>query len=432
MSNLYRYYILIVLVVVNTINFIDRQVVSILAPLIKEDLVLTDTQLGILMGLAFTLFYATMGFPIGRLADRFTRINVLTIVLALWSAMTAMCSAAANYIMLLFMRVGVGVGEAGAGPCSHSLISDLFAREERPRAIGIFSLGVPFGTLFGFLFGGLLAEALGWRTTFIIVGLPGIILAVLVKLTIREPERGAMDKGTDIKREEIGLWQGIRLLWNIRTFRTMAYGGALSAFCGYAVNSWTPSFFARTHELGPGEMALPMAISLGVGGGLGSFLGGTITSRLAKRDVRAFLTLPGWSFVIFGIALVVELWSPVLMPAYVALFIVGFMQFVLFGPFFGLIQSLAPLRARALATAFIFFIYSGFGFGFGPLYVGALSDVLAGSKHVPLISELLTATMSEAQALQYALTTIPVISVIAGLIVLIRRDDVRGDLGEGN
>ncbi|MBF8270250.1 MAG: MFS protein [Gammaproteobacteria bacterium] len=415
MTNLYRYYIVIVLVLVNTVNFIDRQVVSILAPAIKADLVLSDTQLGVLMGLAFTLFYATLGLPIGRLADKHARVNVLTIVLTLWSAMTALCSTAANYIVLLLMRVGVGVGEAGAGPCSHSLISDLFSREERPRAIGIFSLGVPFGTLFGFLFGGLLAEEFGWRMTFLIVGLPGVALAVLVKMTIREPARGAKDEGVQLNRDEVSLIEGLSIMWRIGTFRTMAYGGALSAFCGYAVNSWTPSFFARTHELGAGEMALPMAISLGVGGGLGSFLGGIITSRMALRDARAFLTLPGWSFVIFGIALVFELWSSSLMVAYAALFIVGFMQFVLFGPFFGLVQSLAPLRARALATAFIFFIYSGFGFGFGPLYVGALSDFL-------------TTSLGEAQALQYALSTIPVISIIAGLIVLARRAGVVEDL----
>ena len=415
MSNLYRYYILIVLVLVNTVNFVDRQVISILAPAIKADLVLSDTQLGVLMGLAFTLFYATLGLPIGRLADQYARVKVLTIVLTLWSAMTALCSTAANYILLLLMRVGVGVGEAGAGPCSHSLISDLFAREDRARAIGIFSLGVPFGTLFGFLFGGLLADEFGWRITFVLVGLPGLALAVLVKLTIREPARGTKDEGLKLNRDEVSLLEGISILWRIRTFRTMAYGGALSAFCGYAVNSWTPSFFARTHELGAGEMALPMAISLGVGGGLGSFLGGIITSRAARKNVRAFLTLPGWSFVIFGIALVCELWSPSLTIAYTALFIVGFMQFVLFGPFFGLVQSLAPLRARALATAFIFFIYSGFGFGFGPLYVGTVSDWL-------------TTSLGDAQALQYALSTIPVISIIAGLIVLTRRTGVVEDL----
>jgi MFS family permease len=405
----------VVLVLVNTVNFIDRQVVSILAPAIKADLLVSDKLLGVLMGLAFTLFYATLGFPIGRLADKYPRVNVLTIVLALWSGMTALCGTAANYIMLLLMRIGVGVGEAGAGPCSHSLISDLFAREERPRAIGIFSLGVPFGTLFGFLFGGLLVEEFGWRMTFIAVGLPGVALAILVKLTIREPKRGGKDEGLKLNRNEISMWEGIALLWRINTFRTMAYGGALSAFCGYAVNSWTPSFFDRTHELSAGAMALPMAISLGIGGGLGSFLGGIITTRAARRDVRAFLTLPGWSFVIFGVALVFELWSSSLTVAYIALFIVGFMQFVLFGPFFGLVQSLAPLRARALATAFIFFIYSGFGFGLGPLYIGTVSDWL-------------TPSLGPAQALQYALSTIPAISIIAGLIVLFRREGVAADL----
>lgn len=415
MSNRYRTYILIVLMITNAVNFIDRQVISILAPSIKSDLALSDTQLGILMGLAFTLFYVTMGFPIGRLADKFARVNVLSGVLALWSAMTALCGAAAGFAQLLITRILVGVGEAGAGPTAHSLISDIYSRNERARAIGIYSLGVPFGTLFGFLLGGLLAEQLGWRMAFVIVGLPGIALAVLVKLSIREPVRGTSDAEETLMRDEVSLWQGIGSLWRIRTFRTMAYGGALSAFCGYAVNAWTPSFFYRTYDLGPGAMALPMAVSLGIGGGLGSWLGGVVTTRLAQRNSETWLTLPAWSFILFGIAMAVELWAPSLTLAYIALFVVGFMQFVLFGPFFGLTQSLAPLRARALATAFIFFIFTGFGNGLGPLLVGHLSDYLA-------------ASTGEARALQYALSIIPGISIIAGLVVLMRRKGIAEDL----
>ena len=415
MSNSYRTYILIVLMVTNAVNFIDRQVISILAPSIKADLALSDTQLGVLMGLAFTLFYVSMGFPIGRLADKYARVNVLAGVLTLWSAMTALCGAAAGFTQLLITRICVGVGEAGAGPTAHSLISDIYSRTERARAIGIYSLGVPFGTLFGFLLGGLLAEQLGWRMAFVIVGLPGIALALLVKLTIREPARGSSDVEDSLMRDEVSLLQGIGALWNIRTFRTMAYGGALSAFCGYAVNAWTPSFFYRTHELGPGAMALPMAVSLGVGGGLGSWLGGVVTTRLAQRDVGAFLTLPAWSFILFGIAMAIELWAPSLTIAYAALFVVGFMQFVLFGPFFGLVQSLAPLRARALATAFIFFIFTGFGNGLGPLFVGSISNML-------------TEAEGSARALQLAMSIIPFISVIAGLVVLMRRRGIAEDL----
>ena len=415
MSNRYRTYILIVLMITNAVNFIDRQEISILAPSIKADLALSDTQLGVLMGLAFTLFYVTMGFPIGRLADKYARVNVLAGVLTLWSAMTALCGAAAGFVQLLITRILVGVGEAGAGPTAHSLISDIYNRNERARAIGIYSLGVPFGTLFGFLLGGLLAEQLGWRMAFVIVGLPGIVLAILVKLTIREPARGTSDAEDSLMRDEVSLLQGIGALWRIRTFRTMAYGGALSAFCGYAVNAWTPSFFYRTYELGPGAMALPMAVSLGVGGGLGSWLGGVVTTRLAQRDVGAFLTLPAWSFILFGIAMAIELWTPSLIVAYIALFVVGFMQFVLFGPFFGLTQSLAPLRARALATAFIFFIFTGFGNGLGPLFVGSVSNNL-------------TEAEGSARALQYALSIIPVISIIAGLIVLMRRKGIAADL----
>lgn len=416
-ASLYRTYVLFVLVLVNTVNFIDRQVVGILAPSIQEDLSLSNTQLGVLMGLVFTMFYSTLGFPIGRLADKHKRTSVLAGVLALWSGMTALCGAAANYALLLLCRVGVGVGEAGAGPASHSLLSDLFAKKERATALGVFSFGVPLGTLLAYLGGGLLVENLGWRMTFVVVGAPGVVLALIVLFTIREPERGATDVGTALKRDEVKFWEGIRALWSIPTFRIMGYAGALSAFCGYGVNLWVPGFLTRIHQLGEGAMALPLALSAGVGGGLGAFLGGWLTTQAAKRDARAYLILPSLSMALFAVALAILLWTPSVTIAFSGLFVQAFMQFFLMGPFFGLVQSVAPLRARALATAFFFFILSGVGFGLGPVYVGFLNDVFSPS-------------FGEAEGLRLALTTLVVIQIAAAVVAFSGRNRVPADIGE--
>jgi MFS family permease len=370
------------------------------------------------MGIAFVGFYATLGFPIARLLDRRSRSRLLALVLTIWSGMTALCGAAANFWMLFLFRIGVGIGEAGAGPASHSLIGDYFRKIQRPTAIGLFSLGVPLGNFLGIFLGGMLVASLGWRWTFVALGAPGILLALIVRFTVREPARGGMDDPADLAQlragEDIPLLEGVKRLWASPTFRVMSFSAAPSALCGYGMNLWMPQFLVRIHELTPAQYSLPLGAAIGIGGGLGAWLGGVITAKAAVRDPRAFLTLPGWTMVLFAIALLLAVWTSSLPILYVSVSVAAFAQFYLMGPFFAVVQRLAPLRGRAVATAFFFFILSLVGIGIGPWYVGAMSDFFHGS-------------YGEAEGLRMSMMTLPLISLVAGAIAILGRNAVRRD-----
>jgi predicted MFS family arabinose efflux permease len=417
-STAYRNYVLFILVLVNTVNFVDRMAIGVLMPGIQKEFGLSNTSAGLVMGIAFTAFYATLGLPIARLLDSRHRNSLLALVLAIWSGMTALCGAATSFVMLFLFRVGVGIGEAGAGPASHSLIGDYFRKIDRPAAIGFFSLGVPLGNFLGIYLGGLLVVDLGWRLTFVALGVPGLLLALIVWLTVREPARGGMDDPADLAalrvKDDIPLLESVKRLWASPTFRIMSYSAAPSALCGYGMNMWMPSFLERVHALQPADYRLWLGAALGVGGGLGAMLGGVITARAAVRDPRAFLTLPALTMVVFAAALLVAVWTASLPVVYVGVFIAGFTQFYLMGPFFAVVQRLAPLRGRAVATAFFFFILSIWGIGLGPLYVGRVNDMLSSA-------------FGEAEGLRLALMTLPVISVISAAIAFFGRNAIRRD-----
>lgn len=418
-SSAYRNYVLFILVVVNTLNFMDRTAISVLAPSIQKEFGVSNTLLGLVMGIAFTVFYATLGFPVARLLDRKRRNALLALVLAIWSGMTALCGAATNFLMLFLFRVGVGVGEAGAGPASHSLIGDYFRKLQRPVAIGFFSLGVPLGNFLGIFLGGMLVEAIGWRWTFVALGLPGILLALIVWLTVREPARGGMDDPADLAAmragEDIPLMENVKRLWASPTFRIMSFSAAPSALCGYGMNLWMPQFLQRVHEMSPAQYSLPLGAVIGIGGGLGAMLGGLITARAAARDARAFLSLPALSMLLFAAALLLAVWTRSMWVLYAAIAVAAFAQFYLMGPFFAVVQRLAPLRGRAVATAFFFFILATVGIGIGPLYVGAMNDLFRGA-------------YGDAEGLRLALMTLPAISLIAGAIAFFGRHAVVRDV----
>jgi predicted MFS family arabinose efflux permease len=415
----YRNYVLFILVLVNTVNFVDRTAISVLAPAIQAEFRISNTLLGLVMGIAFTVFYATLGFPIARLLDRRRRSTLLALVLAIWSGMTALCGAATNFAMLFLCRVGVGIGEAGAGPASHSLIGDYFRKLHRPTAIGIFSLGVPLGNFLGIFLGGMLVGAFGWRLTFVALGLPGLVLALIVWLTVREPARGGMDDPADLAAlrasEDLPLFESVKRLWASPTFRIMSFSAAPSALCGYGMNLWMPQFLVRIHELTPAQYSLPLGAAIGVGGGLGAILGGAITAKAAARDARAFLSYPALTMVLFAAALLLAVWTTSLVVVYSAIFVAAFSQFYLMGPFFAVVQRLAPLRGRAVATAFFFFILATIGIGVGPLYVGAMND-------------LFRSAYGDAEGLRLALMTLPAISLAAAAVAYFGRNAVRRDV----
>ena len=250
----YRHYALGLLLLGYVVNFVDRSILSILLEPIKHDLELSDGELGLLGGLAFAMFYATLGIPIAALADRWSRVKVLAISMVIWSAMTALCGLAGGFISLLLARIGVGVGEAGASPPSHSLISDYFPVETRATALSIYTLGVPVGSMIGNYLGGVGAEEFGWRMTFFLVGAPGILVALLIWATLREPPRGMSDvpiarekpksEDTAPPMREVAVF-----LWNKVSFRHIAFAAGLHAFVSYGVGTWNAPFLIRSHNM---------------------------------------------------------------------------------------------------------------------------------------------------------------------------------------
>ena len=370
-----RRYALSVLVVVYTFNFIDRQILSILMEPIKADLGLSDTQLGLLTGFAFALFYATLGIPIARLADKGNRRNLIAGALTIWSAMTTMSGLAQNFWHLLIARIGVGIGEAGCSPPAHSIISDYYPAEKRATALGIYSLGIPVGILFGFLAGGWLNQFFGWRVAFFVVGVPGIILAILVKLSLREPIRG-MSEGRADTAPHPTVKETFTFLWSKRSFRHLAFGGGLTAFVGYGVVTWVPSFLIRSYGMQTGEVGTYLGLILGIPGGIGIVLGGWMADRYGSRDTRWYLWI-----VTVALLLGVPFSLGIYLTDSAGMALLFLCIPVLLGNFyqattFSQTQGLVPLRMRAVAAAVLLFILNIIGLGAGPQAIGLLSDFL--------------------------------------------------------
>lgn len=371
----YRYYVLAVLTIVYIFNFVDRQLLVILQEPIKAELNLSDTQLGLLTGFAFALFYVICGIPIARWADKGKRRSIIALAVTVWSVMTAMCGLAGNYAHLLLARVGVGVGEAGGSPPAHSMISDIFKPKNRALALSIYSIGIYIGILIGFAAGGFLAEAFSWRLAFFVVGVPGVALGLLVLLTVREPIRGwseGQQHSTDPAPPIIDV---ARLLWTRVSFRHIALAASLQAFIIYGVGNWLPSFFLRTHELDLGTIGAWMALTTGFGGGLGSFCGGWLADKFGAKDVRWYLWVPAiLTAFLVPVQLVILLTGQV----YFALIMTvpfHFLSAAYLGAVLAVSHNLVSGRMRALTSAVLFFVLNLIGLGLGPVIVGFLSDM---------------------------------------------------------
>lgn len=365
-----------ILLVVYILNFLDRQIVNILAEPIARDLRLSDTQIGLMTGLAFALFYAILGIPIARYADRPTsnRVGLISVSLALWSGMTVLCGMAQNFVQLLLARIGVGVGEAGCTPAAHSLITDTVAPDKRASAIAFYGLGIPIGGLLGMVIGGLLADAYGWRSAFIVVGLPGILMALVVWFMMREPRRDAPATTTAAPRATFG--EALAEIRASKAFVPLTIAAGSVAFLSYGKGVWTTIFFIRTHGLTPGEVGLWIGLGYGVAGVTGTWLGGWLADRYGKRDARHYLTGPIISMVIAAPLLFwgysVDDWRVAL----AILFLPTIANTLYYGPAYACAQSLVGPRARAVAASLIVFAQNLIGLGLGPLFFGFLSDQL--------------------------------------------------------
>jgi predicted MFS family arabinose efflux permease len=369
------YYALVILTIVYSFNFIDRQLLAILQEAIKADLLLSDSQLGLLTGFAFAAFYVTAGIPIARWADRGNRRDIVALSLFVWSFMTTISGLVNNYIQLLLARIGVGIGEAGGSPPSHSIISDIFPPNKRASAIGFYSMGVSVGILFGFLAGGWLNEFFGWRVAFLVVGAPGILLAVVVRMSIPEPIRGLTEK-RQVSNQAVPLGQVVSVLWSRRSFRHLAMGAGLNAFAGYSISNWTASFMIRSHGMTTGELGTWLSMTIGLGGAVGVFCGGLLADRLAPRDQRWYAWLPALAgFICLPFMTAVYLVAN----PYTAL-LMGVVPGILFNVYLGntiaTTHSLVGLRMRALSSAILFLVINTIGLGLGPWSIGLLSDYL--------------------------------------------------------
>ena len=373
----YRYYVLVVLMMTYVFSYMDRYIMSILLEDVKAEFGFSDLQLGMLSGLAFALLYSTLGIPIARLADRSNRVRIISIAVSVWSIFTALCGAATGFWTLFLARLGVGVGEAGGLAPAHSTLADYFKKEELSRALAVYGLGPSLGAVAGLMIGGAIADAFGWRAAFIAVGLPGVLLAALTYLTVREPKRGAMDPGHVPPENPDNIKTTLSKLWQNRTYVYVNLGHALSIVTMYSITVWLPALFLRNTDFSRSEVGATIGLITLVGGVLGTLSGGFIADYLAKRDER-------WRAWVSMIAVIAS--APVLAAALLAtdaqsltiLMGMGIFVFqVSFVPGLAIVQIVVEPGQRAMAAAFVFFLANFIGLGIGPVIVGAISDALA-------------------------------------------------------
>lgn len=394
-----RHLPLFLLMLTFAVAFIDRQLLAILQESIKADLGLSDSQLGLLSGTAFALFYIAFGIPIGRLADRWVRRDLIAVSLAAWSVMTALTGFAQSFLHLALARIGVAVGEAGCNPAAYSLIADTYAAKDRATATAFYNMGASVGMLAGFLLGGWLEVTLGWRGAFFVVGLPGILLAVVLRFTIKEPPRAVS------KAPAVPLKAGLALIGRTKTLIALGIGVSFSATAAYGPILWGASFFIRTHGMTALQVGPLLALALGVGGGVTGLGAGLLADRLGVRDQRwrvwvpclvNLISLPLWvmGFVVMDATMAVA-W----------LFIPLAFSNAFSGVSYALVNGLVPATFRATASAVYIFLANGIGMGIGVLGIGALSDLLNPAFGI--------------QSIQYALLiVVPAAALIAGLAYL--------------
>ena len=379
-SKSYRSFVLVLLTVVYGFNFIDRQIVGILAPFIQEDLGLSNTQLGLLIGLAFAMFYTIVAIPIAWLADRYSRVNILSIALATWSGFTALTGLAGNFVQMGFARMGVGIGEAGGSPPSHSIISDMYPKEERAGALGVYSMGIPLGIMAAYFITASLMGSSGqdvdWRRIFIFLGVTGVVLAIIVKLVLREPVRGAMEFNSRTDIVQPPFKESLKTLLKFPAWWAMCFGIAFGSFVSYAKSAFQTKYLVI---LDPTFDFQTLVIILGIINGTtyagGAYFGAKLADKWGAKDIRAYGWLPAIAIGIclpIGIAAfwVTSVWAHLAFSTIFLLFLGIYL-----GPSFAIAQTLAPINMRAMSTALFFFILNMIALGGGPTFTGWLIDV---------------------------------------------------------
>jgi MFS family permease len=370
--------VLAILLLAYIFNFIDRQIIGVLAVPIKAELQLSDTQLSLMGGIAFALFYSGIAIPVAWLADRKNRVNIIAFSVALWSAFTAVCGLAQNFWHLFLARMGVGIGEAGGVAPSYALISDFFPKERRARALALFSLGIPIGSALGVFFGGWIASNLDWRSAFIIVGLAGLPAALLVKLGIKEPVRGGYDTVDGAASDPAPPFLTVAgTLALTPSFWLLSFGAASGSILGYGLIFWLPSFFSRSFGLELMEVSWFYGSIVLVGGVAGTFLGGWIGDRVGPDNPGAYALIPAICFLIAAPCFAFGLFAPSLVIGWILFAIGQMLALAWLGPVIAAIQHIVPPNMRATASASFLFINNLIGIGFGIFFLGFMSDAMA-------------------------------------------------------
>jgi MFS family permease len=379
----YRSYVLAVLVLVYTFNFIDRQIVGILAIPIKTELHLSDSQLGMMGGLAFALFYTLLGIPIARLSDRVSRTGIMTVALAVWSLMTAVCGLTQNFTQLFLARVGVGVGEAGGVAPAYSLICDYFPSKERARALSVYSFGIPIGSAVGIALGGFITSLMSWRMAFFIVGTAGLLITPLLKLTVREPLRGALDRLHAARDERSvlagsssSLFEVMAVLARKPSFWGLSLGAACASMMGYGLFFWAPSFLVRSFHLTLLHASLGYGGLVLLGGLFGIWFGGVLADRYGEKRRAMYAFVPAIAFLATVPFYLVGVLSTTLWISFLVLLVPTALGLVWLGPVLAAIQHLVPAHMRATASALFLFINNLIGIGLGTTLIGVVSDTM--------------------------------------------------------
>ena len=372
----YKGFVLVMLTLVYAFNFIDRQILVILQEPIKNDMGLSDAQLGLLSGFTFAVVYVSAGIPIAYWADRGNRRNIVAGALAIWSGMTALSGLAQNYTQLLLARLGVGLGEAGGSPPAHAMISDYYPPRQRATALSFYASGVYLGVLVGFALGGVLAEAFGWRIAFMAMGLPGVLFALLLWLTVREPRRGRWDAGQAAAAAP-SLSRTLSLLRGRRAFWYLALGCAFTSFSAYGNSNFWPSLLIRSHGMSIAEVGLALSLVSGISGAVGTFSGGFLVDRLSGKDRRWYAWVPLLGVALAAVPYYVATLENNTSVALLVLFLGGIVKSFHIGPCIAASHAMVPPRMRALTSAVLFFVLNMIGLGLGPLFTGLMSDLLA-------------------------------------------------------
>lgn len=369
----YKHYLLILLTVVAAFNFLDRYVLSLMLEPIKQEFALSDSQLGFLTGFAFALFYAVAGIPIARWADRGNRITIVSVTTLLWSAMVALAGLVGNFTQLLLVRIGVAVGEAGCLPPAQSLIADHFDRSERPWAMSIYWTCGPIAVVVGYLCGGWLIESFGWRITFVLIGIPGILLALLVRLKLHEPRL----RQTAVTVVIAPCFKDVvNTLWQKRTFRYLITAFCVTYFFSMGIMQWLPTFFIRSHAMGVGELGTWLAVAWGLCGVIGTYLGGALAARYASQNEAMQMRGCALIFAMGSALFIMVFFSSNKYQALAFMAATAFELSIVTGVVFAAIQSLVNDHMRSVAVALILLFANLIGLGLGPIAVGVLSDAL--------------------------------------------------------